>query len=271
MPAMRKSVHTAFFALIIIALAVSCDGYNKVLKSKDVDLKREKAKEYYNEGKYYKAIPLLDELISIYRGREELEDIYYMYCNALYGQGNYITAGYNFKNFTTFYPNSEKREDAMYMVGKCYYNLAPPADLDQEYTKKSIEAFQLFVNSYPNSDRVADVNSKMDILHTKLEDKAFNAAILYYNMGFYQSASVSFENMISAFPDTDRSEYVHFMIVKSNYLYAKNSIPSKQAERYERTLESFKTFKALYPESKYMKDASNYSEQASEALQNTAN
>ena len=268
---MRKTVHTAIFALIIIALASSCDGYNKVLKSKDVDLKRQKAKEYYNEGKYYKALPLLDELISIYRGQEELEDIYYIYCYANYGQGNYIAAAYNFKNFTTFYPNSDKREDAMYMVGKSYFNLAPPPELDQEYTHKALEAFQLFINTYPNSDKVADANAKMDLLHKNLEQKAYNAAMLYYKMGLYQSASVALENMIKDFPDTDKSEYVHYLIVKSDYLYAKNSIPSKQQERYQRTVEAFKTFTALFPNSKYTKDAHSYSEQASQSLQNLPN
>ena len=268
---MHKKVRIAFFVLIIIALASGCDGYNRVLKSKDVDLKREKAKEYYNEGKYYKALPLLDELISIYRGQPELEDIYYIYCYANYGQGNYISSAYHFKNFTTFYPNSDKREDAMYMVGKSYFNLAPPPELDQEYTQKALDAFQLFINTYPKSDKVADANAKMDVLHKRLEEKAYKSAMLYYKMGYYQSASVALENMIKDFPDTDKSEYVHYMIVKANYLYAKNSIPGKQQERYQRTVEAFKTFTALFPNSKYIKDASNYRDEASQALQNYPN
>lgn len=268
---MLRSAQIVLFSLIIIALAPSCDGYNKLLKSNDIDLKREKAKEYYNEGKYYKALPLLDELVSIYRGREELEDIYWIYCNAHYGQGNYLIAAYNFKNFYGFYPNSEKRPDAMYMVGQSYYQLAPPAELEQEDTYKALEAFQLFINSYPESEKVEDANQKMDEMRATLEEKAFNGAKLYFDMDRYRAAAVSLQNMISEFPDTDRSEYAHFLIVKANYLYSKNSIPSKQAERYQETLEAYKTFNALYPESEYQKEATNYFEQATNALKNFAN
>jgi len=244
----------------------SCDNYNKVLKSDDVELKYEKAKEYYNEGKYFKAIPLLDELISIYRGKAELEDIYYIYCYAHYGQGNYLMAAYNFKNFYTFYPNSDKAEEAMFMVGKCYYQVSPDPELDQSYTEEAINAFQLFINSYPSSPRVAQANEYIRLLRRKLERKAFDAAKLYFDMGQYQAAALSFENILFEYPDIAEAEYIQYLIIKSKYLYAKNSITSKQAERYNETIEAYKRFVQKYPESEWLNEAENYYQRAKNAL-----
>ncbi len=248
----QLSFLSIFFLLLF---ASACDNYNQVLKSDNVELKYEKAKEYYNQGKYFKAIPLLDELISIYRGKAELEDIYYIYCYAHYGQGNYLMAAYNFKNYYTFYPGSEKAEEAMFMVGKCYYQVSPDPELDQEYTLQAINAFQLFINSYPNSERVPRANEYIRLLRKKLERKAFDAAKLYYDMGQYQAAAISFENILFEYPDIAEAEYVQYLIVKSKYLFAKNSIESKQAERYNETIEAYRRFKQKYPESEWINDA----------------
>lgn len=263
---LRKSTYIMAGFLLLISL--SCDNYNKILKSTDVELKKEAAKEYYNTGNYYKALPLLDELISIYRGREELEEIYLIYCYAHYGQGNYAIAAYNFKNYYTFYPNSEEAEEAMYMMAKCFYLQSPDFKLDQTNTLKAIESLQLFINAYPGSTHVAECNSMIDELRTKLEEKDFAAAKLYMDMESYKAASVSFENVLATYPDTEKAPYLHYLIIKSNYLLAKNSILSKQEERYGKTIDAYKELENKFPESPYLKQAAPYYENAVSGLQN---
>ena len=43
-----------FIVLIILVLVSSCGEYEKLLKSTDFELKKAKAKEYYDEGQYVK-------------------------------------------------------------------------------------------------------------------------------------------------------------------------------------------------------------------------
>jgi outer membrane protein assembly factor BamD len=256
---------TLIFILGVFSIT-GCDNYNKVLKSNDIDLKMEKAKEYYNKGNYYKAIPLLDELIAIYRGQPELEGIYYMYCNAHYGQGNYILAAYHFKNFYSFYPNNENAENAMYMVAKCNFEMSPEVELDQTYTEKAIESFQLYINAYPLSERVDEANQLIDKLRDKLEYKAFLGSKLYYDMGLYLAAAQSFENLIEEFPDFEKLDEIYFYIVKAYYFYAKNSILSKQKERYNSVINTYNQMVMRYPESTYLKDALSYYKNAKAQL-----
>ena len=43
-----------YFALFVALCAVSCSGYNKLLKSDDHEQKYKMALEYYEKGKYSK-------------------------------------------------------------------------------------------------------------------------------------------------------------------------------------------------------------------------
>lgn len=259
-------------ALIVLLLtAASCDNYNKVLKSNDVDLKLERAKHYYNKGDYYRAIPLMDELIIIYRGREELEEIYLMYCYAHYGQGNYLVSAYNFKNYATFYPKNPKAEEALFMTAKSYFMLTPPPELDQTNALKALDALQYFLSVYPNSSFKAEANSMADKLMLKMEIKDFSAAKLYFDMQQYRAAAVSFKNLLKSYPDSPRAEEIHFLIVKSYYLFARNSIQAKQHERYEETIEAYKALENRYPQSEYLKEATSYYRVAQQSISNTQN
>lgn len=257
-----------FLILIVLTLSLfsSCDNYQRLLKSNNLDLKLERAKEYYNEGNYYKALPLFEELLSAYRGRPELEDIYYYYSYSHYGQGDYLIAAYNFKNFLSSFPTSKYAEDAQFMNAYSYYQLSPNPKLDQSNTLRAIDAFQLFINKYPGSAKVAEANELIAKMRRTMERKAFSGAMLYYDMEQYQAAAIAFENLLQDYPDTPESELVNLYIVKSYYDYARKSIESKQEERFRSAVEASKEFFNRYPESKFKKEVENINAAALQAL-----
>ena len=219
-----------------------------------MDYKYEKAKAYYNEGNYFKAIPLFEEMIALQRGSMDLEDIYYSYAYSHYGQGDYILAAYHFKTFISLYPMSEKVENATFMIAQCFYEQSPRQSLDQTATWKAIEAYQNFASAYPNSEKISEVNNRIDELRSKLMNKAYDSAYLYYKTKKYTAAIKSFENLLRDFPNVDRKEEAEFYIVKSNKLFADNSYEDKKLERYEATLQAVNLFKAKYPDSEYVEE-----------------
>src|SRR6185369_8506259 len=149
---MKKALLFAFFLPLLFF--VSCSSYQEILKSTDLPLKYVKAKEYYDKKEYYKAIPLFEELLAAYKGTKDIEDIYYYYANCQYGTDEYLMAAYHFKNIATTYPNGAHAEECLFMNAKCYVQLSPKYELDQTYTEKAINEFQLFVNTFPSSTRV---------------------------------------------------------------------------------------------------------------------
>lgn len=233
--------------ILSMLLLVACGSYNKALKTKDMPEKYAYAKGYYDEQEYEKAIPLFEELLTYYKGTDSSEMLYYYYCYSHYGMGDFASASHHFKNFTETFYNSEKTEECYFMHAKCEYKYSMPYYLDQTATKNGIEKLQLFINLFPNSLRIPECNEYIDELRSKLKKKAYENAYLYYKIADYQSAVAALKLILIEYPDLENEEEVKYLIVKSSYLIAKNSIASKQKERYEAVLEEFKQINKASP------------------------
>lgn len=256
-----------YFLLISTLLTFSgCSEYQGVLKTTDTNLKLQKAKEYYAAGQYYKALPLFEDLINFYKGTKEMEDIAYYYAYTHFYLNENLLAAYYFKNFATTYPLNEHAEECLFMNAKCYYILSPDILLEQSYTEKAIGELQLFVNQYPSGKYVADANQMIDDMRRKLDLKAYKSAELYFKMGRYNASAVAFKNLLHDFPDSPYLERAMFMVVKSNYLFALNSVPAKQRERYQTTIESYQQFSNKFTESPYLSEAKNLYETSSKNI-----
>lgn len=252
--------------MFLTLLLASCNKYNRLLKSSDYDLKYTKAIEYYDKKDYSRALPLLEELITVLRGTIKAERIYYCYAKTQYELGDYLLASYHFKELARTYPNGPYNEEALFLSAYCFYLTSPRYSLDQDNTKSAIEELQLFVNIYPNSNRIEECNNLIDKLRGKLETKAFENAKLYYNIEDYRAAQVSFQNLLKDFPDTKYREEAAFLQIKSAYLLANGSIESKKEERFRKTRELYTKFVDIFPKSKYLNELEKYDEKAAEFL-----
>jgi outer membrane protein assembly factor BamD len=74
-----------YILLLALMLVTSCVEYQKILKSTDYDLKKTRAKEYFDAGKYVKSTELLEQIIPRYRATEEAEDLIWMNAQGYYG------------------------------------------------------------------------------------------------------------------------------------------------------------------------------------------
>ncbi len=261
---MKKIYHylsiTVIFLVIILTSTGCKESYTKVQKSTDVNYKLAKAIEYYHKKKYYQAIPIFEELIGLLKGDKRAEDIYYYYSDAQFQEKNYVIAAYHFKRFVELYPESKWAEEALFKYSESFSKQSPTVDLEQDNTARGIDAYQYFINMFPNSSRVPDCNKIIDKLRRKLELKALSIADLYYKTENYRAAALSYKQAMREFPDIDEAERLSFMIVKSDYKYAKLSIINKKAERYKDVIKEYKTFEDRYPTSIYKSDAEKYFE-----------
>ncbi|MGB0177267.1 MAG: outer membrane protein assembly factor BamD [Owenweeksia sp.] len=243
------------YITLIAFSVISCSEYQKVLKSTDLNLKYTKALEYYNEEKYNKAYPLFDELLSLYRGTQKAADVYYYFAYTNYHLGDYILAAYHFKNFSKTFPTHEKAAECAFMVGYCYYLESPVYSLDQTYTYKAINELQLFVNTHPDSERLAQCNEIIIELRRKLEKKSFEIAEQYYKTGYYQAAVVAFNNTLNDYPDTQFREDAYYLRLRSSYELAKNSVESKKLQRFIESKTAYFDFIERYPEGENVEEA----------------
>lgn len=252
----------------IVLVSLSCQSYQKTLKSSNNELKYDTGVDLYEKGDFNKALQFFDLLRAVYRGTERGEMLTYYTAICYFQTKDYNIAAYYYKQYMQMYPRSERAEEAAFMSAYCNYLNSPRASLDQTSTFIALSELQLFIDMFPTSERVKEANRLMDDLRAKLETKNYNVSKLYYKMRDYQAAITSFENLIDDYPDTHYKEEVLFYITKAYYEYAEKSVYSKRVERYEKTVEAYNNLKYLYPESKYLKNVENLNEDARERLRN---
>lgn len=265
---MKKSFYLLSIAVSVLLISACKTEFEKVRTSGDPKVLLEKANEYFEAGDYQKAQTLYELIIPIYRGQKELEDIYYNYAYTYYNLGSYILAAYYFENFSQTFGNSPRREEIDFMSAYANYQLSPSFRLDQKYTVQAIDNLQNFINTYPNSDRLEDANTLIQELRVKLEQKAFDSSILYYDIRQYASAIQSLENLLKDFPETERAAEVRYFLVRSAFEYAENSIIERQIERYELTREKARRFVQKHPNSEYINDVKTILRRAEIKLKN---
>jgi outer membrane protein assembly factor BamD len=228
------------------------------LKSSDLGLKYEAAIKFYNEGKYMKAYPLFEELVTIYRGTAKAEQLYYMYAYCDYNMKDYLLAAHRFSTFAKTFPTSKYVEECLFMSALCNYHISPKFSLDQADTYQALEKMELFITKYPKSAKLDTCHQLIDILRAKLEKKSYEIAKQYLKTEDFKGAIVAFKNLLIDFPDTKYREEIVFLILKSHFLLAQNSVSSKKYERYNDTIKAYYKFADSFPQSQFSKLAENY-------------
>jgi outer membrane protein assembly factor BamD len=243
-----------FIVLIVLLLVSSCSEYQKLLKSTDYELKKNKVKEYYDKGQYVKSSELLTQVLPRYRATEEAEGLSWMNAESYFGMKDYLMAGTEFRNFSDLYPYSKNSEEANYMAAMCDYYQSPRAELDQESTRNAINGFNLFITRFPVSSRVDEAKKYVKELEERLVEKSYMSAKLYYDMNQYKAAIVALNNSLKEFPETGYREELMYLKLHSLFLYAEKSVPGKQTERYQATLDDYYSYMEEFPKGNYSRE-----------------
>ena len=117
---------------------------------------------------------------------------------------------------------------------------------------------QVFINTHPGSSRIKEASDIIDICRGKLETKDYNSAKLYFDLGQFRAAGVSFSTLLNNYPESPNAEDYKLMIIKSFYRFAELSIEEKKAERFEQVIAECSDFIDRFPESKLTKEVERY-------------
>lgn len=265
-----KQVFT-FLLIATVAFASCTSKFAKIQKSKDYQYKLKMAEQFYAKKKYNFAQILFEEVFPYIKGTAQFEDVYYKFAYCSYYEKDYLNSENLFKSFVETFPNSPKAEECEYMRAYSYFKQSPKVELDQTNTNKAIGLMQAFINTHPTSPRVKEATGIMDLCREKLEQKDYKSAELYYNLGFFKAAAISFSNVSENFPDSKRGDEYKLLVIKSYFKYAEMSIPEKQTERYEKVLSECADFIERFRDSKYFSEVERYKTLSNNFIKNSKN
>jgi outer membrane protein assembly factor BamD len=251
---MRKTFGWLLITGVIFILSSCKSEFETIRTSGNAEKIINKAFQYYEAKEYQRALTLFDLVLTSLRGDPRAEKAYYYYAYTHYYLKQYVLAAYYFKNFAGTFQNSPFREEASFMSAYANYQLSPNYRLDQSSTGHAIEEFQSFTNLYPNSPRVDECNKLIDELRGKQEFKAFAEGQLYYDLRQYQAAMLTFDNVLRDYPESPEVEHIRYLIAKSAFHLAKNSIVDKKPDRFKETIARCNDFLEKFSNGKYAKE-----------------
>lgn len=275
---MKKLV---LFSLLIIVGFTACSRkgvklqkshrFSQILKSKDIDYKFKMAEQFYVNKKYNFAQQLFEDLFPYVKGTDRYEDMYYKLAYCYYYQKDYLNAENYFKTFTETFPSSVKSEECEYMRAYTFYKQSPKPELDQTNTNKAIGLMQAFINMHPGSPKLNEANHIIDLCREKLETKDYLNAQLYYNLGYFKAAAITFSGVLENYPDSKNGDLYKYQAVLSYFKYAEMSYPDKQLERYEKVKADCSEFMDRFQGSKYTNEIQKIKTETNNLIKNIQN
>lgn len=247
--------------LMVSAALFSCNPlYEKAMKSTEPLFVYDTANQLFEDEKWEMAITLYERIESSYAGTDKGRDILYKKAKANFSQKNYRLASLLYKRFYVTYPTDTLREESLYNAAYCAYLSSPDYNLDPTNTLQAIEELQDFADTYPDSEKVADINNLIDELQFKLEKKAFENAKTYYRTIKFKAAKVSFADFLDDYPDSNLREEAGIYLLRSMGELAINSQFDKLETRILDAQTQYRIFKKKYPNSEYIEEAESWNE-----------
>ena len=257
---MSKNIFVLTFCTLFLT---GCAGeFNKVYKSSDLDYRYEYAKQSFAEGYYDRAASLLMDLITLKKGTDDAEEALYMLGMSEYMGRDYESASATFKKYFQTYPKGDYAEEASFYVGQSLYEGAPEPRLDQTPTIGAINAYQQFMDFFPDSKLRPKAQDRLFELQDKLVQKELLSAQLYYNLGGYFgninsnnesnyiASIITAQNALKLYPYSKWREDFSLLIMKSKFELAENSSEDKRIDRYRDAEDECYGFLNEFPESK---------------------
>ena len=171
----------------------------------------ERAKEYMQRERYFRAQQLLKDFVLNYSGSAIVDSAQFFLGLATFQLSDYLVAAEEFRRVADQYPYSELCGDAVYFEARSYLEQSPSFALDQTLTDKALRGFQRFLEDYSGHALTDSGYHYLSLCREKLARKDYAAAKLYYDLGEYASALLYCDVVLENYYDTSQAAAAQFL------------------------------------------------------------
>ncbi len=205
------------------------------------------AMEMYEDGDYQFSIREFQSIILQFPGNTVNDDAQFYLAMSYFKDDQFLLAAYEFSKLIRDIKGSEYVSKSQFMLAESYYQLSPPYQLEQSYTKKAMTEFQAFIDYFPIDPKVEEAERKIHELNLKLALKLYNSAMIYEKMGYYNASIEYYTKVYEIYHDTDYAPLA---------LHRKITILLDK-ERFAQAVENMKLFLNKYPNSEFTTEIQN--------------
>ena len=196
----------SLLVIVMLLLISSCSGVKQTGEIKDAETAFMAGLEAFKNEDYFEAQRLFDVIRLQFPTTQYADDAQYYLGEISFARKEFVMAAFNFGMVRRSYPTSSLNKSALFKTGMCHYELSPPADRDQDYTKKAISSFSEFQAIYPTDSLYTEAGKRINELRNKLAERELITAQLYRNLYSNRSAIIYYDVIIDDFPDTEHYE-----------------------------------------------------------------
>lgn len=216
-------------ALVVLSAALwGCSGTKVNTANMSADEHLNYAMQLFNDRDYLESINEFQNILLQFPGSAVIDQAQYYLAESHFKRGEFILAAYEYSRLIKDIPASKLVPQAQFMLAESYYQLSPDFQLDQRYTKKSIEEFQAFIDFFPTDQRVPEAEKKIQDLNNKLAQKEFHTAEIYEKMENYDAAIYYYTIVTDTYHDTKFASAAQYNKIKTLVQIKENKTALKE-------------------------------------------
>ncbi len=191
------------------------------------------AKKLFDDEDYYEAADQFTVVTLRYPASSIADSAQYYLAESHFKMKEYLIAAAEFEKLINNMPHSKLVPLAEYKLALSYYKLSPRPELDQEYTRKAIRQFQLFIEENPTSPLKDDALKKIAELRNKLAEKQYKNADIYRKMHEYKAAIIYYDLVLQNYYDTDWADDAQLGKIETYLEMDDNASAKKEIEKFK--------------------------------------
>jgi outer membrane protein assembly factor BamD len=203
------------------------------------EITMQKADALFKAKKFARAYPLYQQIV-FERNSAIASDAQMKLAQCYFNLHKFSEAEVEYEQLIKLFPDYSNISEAYYEIGVCYLEMSPGPQYTQEETNKAIEAFQTFIDKFPNDKLRPEALENLQKAQYKLLEKEYNNGYIYFKIADYSAALLYF-NEIIALGNHDRLEKMSLYYSAKIYIAQKNWLAANQA---------FETLQKYFPKAK---------------------
>jgi outer membrane protein assembly factor BamD len=150
-----------------------------------------------------------------------------------------------FREFLSFYPTNPRADYAQYKLGLAHFKQMRAPQRDQTETREAIKEFETFLERYPRSQLLPEVQAKLREAKDRLDDSDYQVGYFYFRNRWYPGAIDRLKGLLKRDPGYTRRDAAYFYLGES---LIKTKLEAEALPYYEKLVQEFER-------SEYLDDA----------------
>jgi outer membrane protein assembly factor BamD len=199
----------------------------------------------FNDGKWVQSREYFRQIVDNYPQSPYRPDAKLALGDSFIGEDtteSLLLAVNEFREFLTFYPTSPKADYAQYRlaVAQAGQMLAP--ERDQTATREAIKEFTTFLERYPNSKYLPEVQKEARAAKDRLSEASYKVGVYYFRVKWWPGAVDRFREVLKTDPEYTHRDGVYYYLAET---LLKQDKKAEALPYYQRLVDEFESSEFL--------------------------